>query len=222
MKTKSLLMIVAVVALAITGCQKEKNKLDKRLTKDEWKLSGYSLEEKEVTQNEYSVSSPFLDNYKNTETRKETFNGSIWTTILFEENINGNATSPNTDTYTYSFSSQAKFNEDGTYTITTSKARRSSKIGEGSGTIYENTYTDDPTVETVTGYWVWGDNTSTKEVIFIDGLGQYTVELSKDELKLSRVNSSSETEPIYEFISNARIGTRTSTQSSSETWTWGK
>jgi len=218
MKTKSLLMIVAVVALAITGCQKEKNKLDKRLTADTWKLSAYSLNNSRVTQRDYT--SPSTDDTKNSETSTVTFNGTTWTDVSYDENISGATTIFSRETETYSYNAEVKFNEEGTFELKVSKALKTSKI-EASGIINEETYVVDPTTETYTGYWVWGNNTSTKEVIFLDGFGQYTVELSKDELKLSRTTSSNETDPLYDFNS-IRIGTETSTDNSGEVWTWSK
>jgi hypothetical protein len=218
MKKRLLLMTVAFAVLAITGCQKEKNKLDKRLTADTWKLGNYSYNMSQVSQTDFTSTS--LDDTKTTETNTKTFSGSTLTEVSYNENVGGTTTVFTRQTETSSYSAEVKFNEEGTFELKITKALKTSK-SEAGGFIDEENFSVDPTVQTITGYWVWGNNTGAKEVIVLDGLGQYTVELSKDELILTNVTSNNETKPTLDG-SLIRVGTTTSSENTEEIWTWTK
>jgi hypothetical protein len=219
MNQKSLLMMVAIAVLAITGCQKEKNKLDKRLTSDTWNLGAYSKTDLSVTNTDYI--STGTDDRKTTDRNTTDFNGTTWTVVDFSEDVDGPTTSFTRSTATYDYTAEVTFSEEGTFELKITKALRTTKYEAGT-TSTTDTHTNDATVETYTGTWVWGDNTSTKEVIMIDGLGTFDVELSKDELKLTRNTSEMQVTPVYDPFTDLKIATRTTSESMEETWTWNK
>lgn len=211
-------LVVLVLAISLaTGCAKERNNYDKWLTDGEWSLSSGHEEDETVTDRNY-VDANDVD-YVDTDRETAEYNGST----RIEKDYN--SFDPATGTTTFqenitnsNYTSKITFSEDGTYTMTYTEETVSVQQNDenSTGTVFN--IDDEPNTFTVTGYWTWQNTTDTKTVILIDELGIFEVEISKDELKLTRESSQVENSTN----TSGSDYSQTSTHTRHAEWVWKK
>ena len=202
---KITLPALALAALIVTSCAKEKDAYDKNLTKDTWTLSSSSDVQQTVTKTDYNN---FPDE-TNTQRTTETIGGGKRTVEQYESDETiGAATTFNKNTNIYDFSSSYKFEEEGTFTSTTTQ-KLTSQIAESDG--------NPPATTPVSGnentainsdIWAW-QNTADQKALLTFALGSLQVEsISKSELKL-KLNTSETTVAPSALATVTKTETRT-------------
>ncbi|MEI6312587.1 MAG: hypothetical protein WCP57_10035 [Bacteroidota bacterium] len=165
-------------ALLTSGCALELNKLDKILTDGSWTIDSWNQLDKTVTNTDKS--GPGSIDSKVTSSQTTTLSGTTQTEVTYDET----AETPGTTVFTkYTYSTDvtlsATFNEDGTYTINTSK-KYNTVVGEDeTGSLGSFNFTDPASTSSITGYWNWVNTTDAKSQINISDLGTFNVTLEK-------------------------------------------
>jgi hypothetical protein len=206
---KIILPVLALAALIVTSCAKEKDGYDKNLTSDTWNLSTATIVNKTITANVYSDGT---DNTTVTSTNTTEISGGVSS----REEYNLNQEVGSTDLFTRQidksdFSLSYKFEKEGTY-----KADRTEKLtsvtNESTGTPSSTvTVTNQPATSSNTGLWNWNNTGDQKSILTFD-LGSLQVEkITKSELSL-KLNTS-ETEVTKPNSALTKTVTKTNTVS---------
>lgn len=204
---KATLPVLALTALILASCAKEKDGYDKNLTQDTWALSSANVVNTTVTKNVYTDGTP---NTTSTQTSTNIIeNGSS-----SEENYSLNQEVGLPDFFTKStqvsdFSLTYKFEKEGTFQSDRSnelKSTTTESTGVPASTI---TVTSEPTVSSNTGIWNWNNTGDQKSILTFD-LGSLQVdEISKSELNLKLNTSSTEITKPNSAQTKTETNTRT-------------
>lgn len=170
--------VVVVGALFTSSCALELNKLDKILTDGAWTIDSWSQLDKTVTNTDNN--GPGAVDNKTTSSTEITITGSTQKEVVYNEN----ADSPGSTTFTeYTYNADvtltASFNEDGTYTISSSKRYTTATGRDEVGSLGSYNFTDPASTSTSTGYWNWLNTADAKAQINVTDLGTFDVTLEK-------------------------------------------
>lgn len=187
---KVTLPVLALAALIVASCAKEKDGYDKNLTKETWTLSSAKIVQEQFVKNDYTDGT---DNTTNTQRNTTTISGGSSSVEQYQLQTEVNSadffqrqTQVSDLTVTY------KFEEDGSFTTTRTeqlKSVTSESTGNPATTV---TVTAQPTESTNVGLWSWANTGDQKSILSFD-LGSLQVEsIKKDEMILKLNTSSTE------------------------------
>lgn len=187
---KITLPALALVALIVASCAKEKDGYDKNLTKETWTLSDASIVNETVVENDYTDGTP-----NTTNTQRNT------TTIKGGESVNenyqimtevGNPDFFTRDIETSDLTITYKFEQEGTFESNTNSKRKSVSHEETGIPITTVTVTEEGTTSSSTGLWSWQNTGDQKSLLSFD-LGELQVdEITKDQMVLKLNKKSTE------------------------------
>jgi len=185
---KATLPVLALAALIIASCAKEKDGYDKNLTKDTWTLSTAKTVNETITKKVYTNGDP---NTTDTERNTTTISGGESSSEQYQlSQETGSADFFTKQTTVSAISLTYKFEEDGNFQAdrsTTLKSTTTESTGIPATTV---TVTADPAVSTNTGLWSWQNTGDQKSILSFDLGALQVVTISKSELTL-KLNTSS-------------------------------
>lgn len=185
---KATLPVLALAALIIASCAKEKDGYDKNLTKDTWTLSTATTVNETVTKRVFTNGDPNTTNTQRTTTTISGGQSSVEDYELDQET--GTADFFTKLTTVSALSLTYKFEEDGNFQAdrsTTLKSTTTESTGNPATTV---TVTAEPSVSTNTGLWSWQNTGDQKSLLSFDLGSLQVITISKSELTL-KVNTSS-------------------------------
>ena len=210
---KITLPVLALAALIVTSCAKEKDAYDKNLTKDTWTLSSAKIVKEDIVKNDYTDGT---DNTTHTERNTTTIGSGEATIEQYELDTEvGSADFFQRGTQVSSLSLTYKFEQDGNYTSNRTEQLKSTSTESTGNPVTTLTVTAQPTTSSNTGLWSWQNTGDQKSILSFD-LGALQVEsISKDELVLKLNTSNTEVSKP----NSAQTKTETSTTTVSITMT---
>ena len=203
---KVTLPVLALAALIIASCAKEKDGYDKNLTQDTWTLSTAKTVNQTITGNVYT------DGTSNT-TSTQTVTTEISSGSSTETNYQLDQEDGTTDQFTRltqvsDFSLTYKFDKEGTYTANRSEKLRSNTTEATGVPPTTVTVTTQAAISSNTGLWNWNNTADQKSILSFDLGSLQVVKISKSELHLKVSTSATDiTKP-----SSAKTKTVTNTQ----------
>ena len=174
----------ALGALLLTGCAKERDKLDKILTDGEWTIESINATELSIKKTDYLLNINGTTDELKTERETTTATSTLSTRVEFIETIEtpGN-TVFNEKTYVDNLVTTFTFGKDGKFTSTKKESRKSYSSRNQNGSINSQNYSETTRTTTDTGYWTWGNTTQTKSLININGQS-YEIKVEKNKITL--------------------------------------
>lgn len=211
---KVTLPVLALAALIVASCAKEKDGYDKNLTKDTWTLSDASIVNETFVKNDFTNGDP---NTTSTQRSTTTIKGgqSVQEDYQLQTEV-GTADFFTRNTETSDLTLTYKFEQEGTYESNTTAKRRSVSHEETGVPIATVTVTEEATTSSSTGLWSW-QNTGDQKSLLSFGLGELQVdEITKDKLSL-KLNTKS-----VEVTKPSTAETETTTKTQAITITFSK
>lgn len=204
---KVTLPALALAALIVASCAKEKDGYDKNLTKETWNLSTAKVVNENIEKNDYTNGTA---NTIHTERSTTTITGGQASAEQYQlDQEVGTADLFQKQTKVSELALTYKFEQDGSYTSNRTEKLKSvttSSTGNPESTV---TVTTDATTSQNTGLWSWANTGDQKSILSFD-LGSLQVEsISKSELVL-KLNTSS-----TDVSKPSSAQTKTETQTSS-------
>jgi len=188
---KITLPALALAALIVTSCAKEKDGYDKNLTNDTWNLSTATIVNENVDKYVYTNGDP---NQTQTSKNTTTISGGVQT----EEQYTLNQIVNSADFFTKNVvksdvSLSYKFEKEGTFSSDRSEKVTSTAYSETN--VNENviTQTNEAQVSSSTGLWSWQNTGEQKSQLTFDLGSLQVVSIDKSELVLQLRTSSSNT-----------------------------
>lgn len=171
-------LATVIVALFLSSCAKENNKLDKILTDGTWTIATWVSSNESISNEDQS--GPGAVDTKTTSRNTTNFSGSSQVDVNYSETAESpGATTFFEVTYNSTVAMTGSFTEDGTYTITTSKKYNTASARDETGSLGSFNYTDPANTTSQTGYWSWSNTTDTKTQINVSDFGMFDVTLEK-------------------------------------------